>query len=179
MWSRSLDKLLKYDSFAETFAFKLPEGKDSFRTVKGCILTVLLILTCIFYGTMMSIKLQAFDETDVMYSVVDAFYDADFVQSDNLAFAFGLTAYDSNPDPVEDPSIGVVNAYYKSWGLDESIGGIKWELLPVRDCTEAELHINNQTDANSQFFKPHSNSERDLAFYYRKLKCIDTDKVSI
>ena len=35
-------------------------------------------------------------------------------------YAFGITAYDDNPEIIEDPSIGVLNAYYKTWGLDTS-----------------------------------------------------------
>ena len=74
-----MEKILEYDSFAETFSFKLPEGKTSFGTVKGCILTLLLIATCIFYGAIMWIKLQQFEQTDIMTSVSDAYFDADYV----------------------------------------------------------------------------------------------------
>ena len=94
-------------------------------------------------------------------------------------FAFGVTAYDSNPEPIEDPTIGVLKPYYKSWGLDETIGGVDFELLPTRNCSEAELHINNQTSSDSPFFKPHKNSVNDLSFYYKKLKCLDMDSLQI
>ena len=33
-------------------------------------------------------------------------------------YAFGLTAYDSYQESIEDPSFGVVKAYYESWGAD-------------------------------------------------------------
>ena len=49
----------------------------------------------------------------------------------------------------------------------------------TRNCTEAELHVNDKSDPNSYFFKPHKNSIRDLSFYYRKLKCLDTDTVEV
>ena len=96
----------------------------------------------------MWIKLQQFEQTDIMTSVSDAYFDADYVQTDGLMFAFGVTAYDDNPEPIEDPTIGVLKPYYKSWGLDETIGGIDFELLPTRNCSEAELHINNQTSVS-------------------------------
>ena len=92
---------------------------------------------------MMSIKLEQFDETDIMVSQIDAYFDADYEYSKGMMFAFGLTAYDSNQEPIEDPSIGVLRPYYKSWGIKSGIGGVDFELLPTRPCTEAELHINN------------------------------------
>ena len=32
--------------------------------------------------------------------------------------AFGLTVYDGNKESIEDPDIGEVVAYYRSWGQD-------------------------------------------------------------
>ena len=111
----------------------------------------------------------------------DAFFDTDFSYSENLWYAFGVTAYDSNPEPIEDPSIGVVKAYFKTWGglAGDDVQGVHFKELPVRNCSEAELQINGKSDPNSKFFKPHKNSERDLAFYYRKLKCLDIPKVEV
>ena len=60
------------------------------------------------------------------------FFDSDFIQSRDLMFAFGVTAYDSNPEPIEDASYGVVKPFYKSWGLYSSVSGVKWEPLPMR-----------------------------------------------
>ena len=88
------------------------------------------------------IKLFTFDDTDVMVSSRDSFFSADEIYSRDLAYAFGITAYDSNAEAIEDPSIGTLKAYYKTWGLHEG-GGVKWEPIPTRDCSQAELHINN------------------------------------
>ena len=122
---------------------------------------------------MQSVKLYTFDDTDVMLSSRESYFDEEFVFSNGLMFSFALTAYDSNPEAIEDPSIGVVKPYYKSWGLDNEVSGVKWEELPLRNCTLAEFHLRNETDPNSLFFKPHPNSERDLDFYFNKMKCID------
>ena len=92
---------------------------------------------------MQSIKLITFDDTDVMLSARDAYFDDTFVYSGHLMFAFAITAYDSNPDPIEDPSIGTLKPYYKSWGLDPTQSGVQWEQLPTRKCTLAELHLRN------------------------------------
>ena len=173
---RTGEKALEYDNFAKQFQFMLPERKDRLGSLSGCTCTLIWIFSCLFYGILQSIKLFTFDETDIMVSSVDAHYDSNFVYSDNLMFAFGITAYDSNPDPIEDPSYGVMKAYKKRWGFG---GGSEiWE-LPTRDCTDAELHVNGQSDPNSLFFKPHKNSVKDLAFYSKKFKCLQTDKIEL
>ena len=61
-----------------------------------------------------------------------AYFDTDFVFSEGLRFAYGISAYDSNPDPIEDPSIGVLRPYYKSWGLKPGIRGVDFEPVPTR-----------------------------------------------
>ena len=165
--------------FGRGYHFKLPKGKDEQTTGLGCVLTVLVIFSSMFYGSMQSIKLFTFDETDVMISSRATYFDDTFVFENNLMFSFGLTAYDSNPDIIEDPSIGVVKPYYKSWGLDNTVSGVKWEELPLRKCTLAEFHLRNETDPNSTFFKPHPNSERDLDFYFNKMKCIDKKALQV
>ena len=89
----------------------LPDRKYKLGSFGGCICTLILVLSCIFYGFLQAIKLFTFDETDIMVSSVDAYFDSDYVYSGPLAFAFGITAYDSNPEPIEDPSYGLLKAY--------------------------------------------------------------------
>ena len=168
--------VVKFDAFAQSFRFRLPEGKEKFQSCKGCCLTLLLLTVLVFYGVMQSIKLVTFDETDVMVSQRDAYFDTNEVYSDNLMYAFGITAYDSNREPIEDPSIGQLKPYYKNWGIKES-NGVDFEELPTRNCTEAEFHINGKSKSDSFFFKPHSNNAGDLSFYYKHLKCLDVDAV--
>ena len=80
-------------------------------------MSLILFILILFFGVMQSIKLLTFDETDIMVSQRDAYYDADFIYSNGLAFAFGVTQYDSETESIEDPSIGVLRPYYKSWGI--------------------------------------------------------------
>ena len=177
--SKTKQKVYVNDSFATPYKFMLPDGKERMTTGKGCFLTVLLFVFLLFYGTMQLVKLLIFDETDVMVSSRDSFFKADEVFSRNLMYAFGITDYDANDQPIEDPTYGLLLPFYKSWGLTEGDQVIDFEPLPTRDCTVAELHIHNETDPNSQFYQPHPNSVTDLSFYYKKLKCLDVDKVEV
>ena len=88
---------------------------------------------------MQVIKLTSFDETDIMMSVRDSWFDEDFETNSDIWYAFGISAYDSNQEAIEDPSIGTLNAYYKTWGLKEGASGIDFEPIPTRNCTKSEL----------------------------------------
>ena len=162
MQSRFTSCAQEFDAFSHAFRFRLPNGEKEYRSWKGVCLTVILATALSFYGVMQWIKLQLYDETDIMVSSRDAYFESDFVFSNGLQYAFGITAYDSNPDSIEDPSIGVLKAYYKTWGLTEDDDSVLFEELPTRNCTEAEFHINGKSDPDSPFFKPHKNSKEDL-----------------
>ena len=115
-------------------------------------MTIILAVAICSYGALKSIELVTYDETDIMFSSRDAFFDADYVfTKDTLQYSFGLSAYDDNIEPIEDPSYGILKASYKTWGLgfDEF-----FQEIPTRECSEAELHAGNATDPNSKFFKP-------------------------
>ena len=99
------------------FQFRLPEGKRNFTSKMGCFMTIILFILIVFFGTMQSIKLLTFDETDIMVSQRDAYYEADKVYSNGLAFTFRLTQYDSETESIEDLSIGMLRPYHKSWGI--------------------------------------------------------------
>lgn len=58
--------------------------------------------------------------------------------------------------------------------------------LPVKQCTRAQLGLpfeegDTESDYSKPplFFEPHTNSAGDIKFYYKKLKCIETDKLNI
>ena len=87
-------------------------------------------------------------------------------------YAFGLTAFDANRESIEDPSYGVVKAFYESWSSESA----DTRELPTRDCTEAELHINGKSDPKSAFFTPKQPAD-NLGYYHKKLKCLDTSSV--
>ena len=126
------DGIKSGDSFAESFQFKLPNGKAGLNTWKGCIYTAILFSAVVFYGVAQFVKMEAFDDTDVMESVRDSFYAWEDVFEGQMAFAFGITVYDSNPMPIEDPTIGTIFFQLKRWSPDGSVG--RTMTLPSEPC---------------------------------------------
>ena len=51
-------------------------------------------------------------------NIFESYFNSDYVTKGNLQFAFGLMQYDDNPESIEDPTYGTLQAYYKTWGLD-------------------------------------------------------------
>ena len=101
---------------------------------------------------------------------------------DGIMFAFGITAYDSNQEIIEDPTYGTLKAYYKTWGLGES--GTNFEPLATSQCTRAQLGLPKEDgDTESDYSVPplfydyNANGINDVKFYYKKLKCIDSGEV--
>ena len=112
---RFADKMLEFDAFQENYRFRLPQGKVAFQTCKGCFCTVFLAIALGLYGLLQAFKLITFDETDVMVSSRDKYFDDEFIFKKNLWFAFGITAYDSNQTITEDPTYGRLVARHRSW----------------------------------------------------------------
>ena len=121
-----------------------------------------------------------------MVSVRDSHFDSDyeFTTDQGFAVAFALTAYDDNPERIEDPTIGTLKAYYKTWGIKEGSQGVDFEELPIEYCTRSQLGLpplnGSYTDSQKPlFFKAHENSVNDVKFYYKKFKCIKSKNLRV
>ena len=122
-------------------------------------------------------RLIEFGETVVTTSSKDLYYSMDDVfpddieelQSDKFDIAFALTAYDGNPEPIEDPKYGRTYARYDSWGY-----GWRNKNLDTHQCSDEELGLTKDTE-NSRFFPVHPNYQNDFEFRKKKYQCFDED----
>ena len=75
-----------------------------------------------------------------MVSKRDSYFgnDFEFTTRDGLMMAFGITAYDDNLEPIDDPTYGDLKAYYKSWGLPGDPHGVNWVELQTKQCTKEQ-----------------------------------------
>ena len=61
--------------------------------------------------------------------------DEAFSQKDGFYIAAALTRYDGSSEVIEDPSIGTLKMYIKSWDVyDAENGGLKFTEIPLRAC---------------------------------------------
>ena len=176
-------KLLDQDGFASGFGFKLPGGNDRLPTYLGSFSSIAVLLILIFYGALQMSRLVSFCETVVTMSVRDSFfspeevypYDVEDLTYDGFDLAFGLTAYDDNPDRIDDPRYGQLRARYVRWGFPGQTE--RYKDLTSHPCTEEEKGVDNR-DGNPRFYPIHPNSLNDTRFYGGKLDCLD-DKIEL
>ena len=90
----------------------------------GALFTIIVSLVLLFYGALQLQRLIVFGETVVTMSVKDSHWTADEVfpfpdaeENQDFELAFGLTAYDSVREPIDDPRYGQIKAKYVTWGL--------------------------------------------------------------
>ena len=85
-------------------------------------------------------KVIKYGDSDVNESRVDAYFNSSFVWSseDGMQFAYGITAYDAEQEPIDDPDYGSLVATYLTWGLDD-VRGSQSTTIPTRYCTDEDL----------------------------------------
>ena len=115
------------DRFGRSFKWNLPGKRETLGTPFGASITISMFCVLVFYGIMQMHRLIQFGETIVMSSVKDSYYtmhqafpeDIEELQYNKFQIAFALTAYDGNPDPIDDPQYGRLYARYVQWGFEE------------------------------------------------------------
>lgn len=86
--------------------------------------------------------------------------------------AAAVTNY-GDPANIEDPSIGTVEFYIKSWLADGS--PLDFHKLKTRPCKKEEFSFpDDKVKRDTPFYPVHENSE-SLKSYIPKMKCIDED----
>ena len=85
-------------------------------------------------------------------------------KEDGMQFAFGITAYDSNTEIIEDPQYGNLKARLHAWGFGAQGEGGGGE-LETHPCTQEELGLSDDSENESLFYPIHENSKRDTEFY--------------
>ena len=126
-------------------------------------------------------RLVMFGETVVTMGVRDSYYTPEDVfpydvelSYDGFDLAFGLTAFDTNPERVDDPRFGQLRARYVRWGFNETN---RYKDLTSHPCTDEEKGVESRA-GNPRFYPIHDNSRNDTIFFGGKLDCLD-DKIEL
>ena len=111
----------EFDTYGEHFTMNLEKDKSYVRTYTGSLLTIIMLFITVAYTFQ---KIDVFIEkkdVDIMTSTMISYIDETqvFDHSQGLRLAMAFTAFDNDPEPILDKSIGelVFKAY--SWGQDE------------------------------------------------------------
>ena len=160
------------DRFGDSFRFRLPGNKYRHGSVLGCVFTTVVVCTLLLQTLLKGTSLFGLGETKTIRSLDEGYFDTSHVFSsdDGLRFAYGITAYDSDPEIVEDLDYGEVKATFRSWGADIDGAQADDNALKTHPCTEEELGL---TGSNPAFWPLHEKSAGDVKLRQKKFKCTD------
>ena len=66
-----------------------------------------------------------------------------------MQFAFGITAYDGDPEPIDDASYGRLTAGHVTWEEGKILPFVP---IAIRNCTEEDLGIVESKEIESKFY---------------------------
>ena len=107
------------DAFGENFSFKLPNGKERHTTKCGVFITFLICSILAVYCLIKLNLLLYYGDSTINQYTKEAYFDENFKWNSTMGmhFAFGLTDFDGNQEPIDDPDYGQLVARYVHWGI--------------------------------------------------------------
>ena len=150
----------------------MPGNKLTHGTKLGFSFTIFFVIFLLSHLYLKTMKFLGIDDSKLIINYQENYYDSSFVMSveDGLQFAFGISAYDNNSEPIDDPAYGEVKARITTWGFNDTIGINVGEPLAVKPCSKEQLGLSGNS---SDFWPISPSSQRDIAFYSKKFQCID------
>ena len=118
MKSNCSKRIVKLDLYREPINLRLPGGDAYYGTITGSILGITTVFLVSFYAMYKLLALVNFNDYKIQVRQdVEYFnYTDAFGASNGFAIAVGISAFDGDGTPIEDPSIGEVKFYAKRWG---------------------------------------------------------------
>ena len=148
----------------------LPDGRDTYRTFVGFLLTIFTLTTLITYGSYQLIKLMQNEDSIVQLRDLRNKYalNETFGLSDQFTVAAGLIDYE-NRDRVDmpDPEIGQLKIYHKHWTSNSTIG---FKELKTRVCDQEDF----QSIDKSALYPVLDHNQQDVQKHaVGKFRCLD------
>ena len=106
---------LIFDFYRRPFNFILPDNSSTYRSLLGSMLSIITIISLLTYATVKLVQLSLMEDFKINMIEKENSYGSDFTftQEEGFNVAVAVTAYDSNPESIEDPSIGQLKFYLK------------------------------------------------------------------
>ena len=163
------DRFQAIDLYSDNFNFVI-KGNQKKTTFTGAIFSILVAIFVIFYSHQKLLELVNYDDTHIIEVVSQrVVLESDvFTSSMGLQVAFAITAYDGNTESIEDEEIGVLKAFFISWGEnyvdynEETLSLTGITEIPTRNCTGADFGLSSDwsvqenedmlTGGNSKFY---------------------------
>ena len=146
----------------------------------GLFLSVIMSVILILYAYLKVDVLIKRRAVDIMSTVdLNKFSPDDVFGSKNgFNLAIALTAYDNNPLPILDPTIGEIVFHHTTWGPnDNELIKLGVNSFESHTCSRAELGLEDSSDGSSRFFPIVESMKKEVDLYSKKFKCADESEL--
>ena len=147
----------------------------------GSMLTLALLAVVIIYALVKADVLVNSKDVNVLSTINDMFFtpDDEFTYENGFNISVGFTAYDSNPEPILDPTIGEVVFNHYRWGPEPDGSFItERKRIPDHSCSREELGI-EEDRSNAMFMPVYKSSTDEVDFYWKKFQCVDKENLKL
>ena len=100
----------------------MPDKKEFYRSICGTILSLMVLLVVLSYGSYKIKDLVEFKDYRLLESKVDNYFEdsANFTTNEGFHVAAGIVDTGSDTGSIiEDPEIGTVKMYIKTWNIHD------------------------------------------------------------
>ena len=177
----TLSKIKDQDTFGQSPQWKFAKGQEDIKSFCGSILSLIILALTILYAWMKVDILLNKKDVNILSTINDQFYSANDIfnfteHGFNLAVAF--TAYDSNPEPILDPTYGEIQFNKFRWGPSDDGFGSGRIRIPSHSCSREELGLS--FDRSKAMFMPvYAPSADEVKFYEKKFQCADQENLML
>ena len=177
----------KFRSY-DKFSVGKPALKINFEGAGGAYMSymgafvsiVFIVISSIFLYSKILIMYNVSQVTIISNEVEGAFTQEDeFTAGQGFFVAAALTEYDSNTEPIEDPTYGTLDVIHNIWDVKDD-GTVLWAqpILETHACSERELGLlADQEQAENKnsvgAFKIFETSYNEVRVWQKKFKCLD------
>jgi len=147
----------------------------------GSIMTLGLLFVVLIYAFVKADVLLNSKDVDVLSTVNDMHFspDDEFTYDNGFSIAAGFTEYDSNPEPILDPTIGEVVFNHYRWGPEPDGTYIsERKRIQSHPCSREELGL-EEDRSNAMFMPVYPSSAGEVDFYWKKFQCVDKENLKI
>ena len=163
------------DAFGSPVRWLLPGSKNVQQSISGSICTLLTWSILLAFALYRFVFLLDRSDYEILTEVQPDFFEETFALDSSNGFnvAAAVTSFGKIEDE-EDPEIGTLEFYLKSWKDD--LSPLVFTKLKSRKCTLDDFkddHVNDDNDGSHSKFNPVHKESKSLFGYVPNMKCID------
>ena len=166
------DLLMNRDLFGNEFRMRLDSGNTDLRSYVGSLMSLLVTFLVIIFAYLKAVILMHKKDVDILSTSLDNYFTPNDIfdyDNDQLNVAVAFTAYDSETEPILDPSYGELVFNHYNWGVDSD--GLyesgRTRIRSTHTCSFDELGLGEDV-SKSRFMPLYTENAGIIKSYQKK-----------